>query len=224
MLFVALWRVFVILLAGSPGPQPPRAQEPRRPGARLSSIEGRITLKERKLQRVAGQYAGSGSAAAREIKPLPMVVFLSGRDPDFASAARPEMSQRDTAFAPDLVVVPVGTTVRFPNRDPFFHNVFSYSKTKRFDLGRYPRGDEKTVTFDHPGAVNVLCEIHKWMRAGIVVVENRHHVIANADGTFTLPDVAPGAYKLTVWQFERGSRTVDVTVPASGSARVDVTL
>jgi hypothetical protein len=114
--------------------------------------------------------------------------------------------------------------VAFPNRDPFFHNVFSYSKTKRFDLGRYPRGEQKTVTFDRAGTVSIFCEIHKWMRAGVVAVENGYHVVVPADGNFSLEGVPAGTYRLTAWQAERGSRTVDVTVPASGEVRVDVTL
>lgn len=189
----------------------------------LGGIEGRVTMKERKLQRVANPYAGAGSAAAHAVKDLPAVVFLSGRiGSKPAAPERPSMAQRDTSFQPELLIIPVGTTVSFPNQDGFFHNVFSYSKTRRFDLGRYPRGEAKTVTFDEPGTVSVLCEIHKWMRGAIVVVENAHYAVVKADGTFTLPDVPPGSYKLTVWHGERGSRTVDVTVPASGNARIDV--
>ena len=132
--------------------------------------------------------------------------------------------QQDTAFAPPVLVVPVGTAVEFPNRDPFFHNVFSYSSTKRFDLGRYPRGESRTVTFDRAGIVKVYCEIHQWMRSAVVVVENPFHAEVRADGGFTIPGVPPGRYKLAVWDFDRGQRVVDVTVPAQGAARVDVSL
>lgn len=189
-----------------------------------SGIEGRVIMKEKKLQRVASPYAGSGAANNRQVKPLPTLVFINGAVGIRPSmAAKTVLAQRDTAFEPELLIVPVGATVSFPNQDPFFHNVFSYSKPKRFDLGRYPRGESKTVTFDQPGMVSVFCEIHKWMRAGVVVVENSHYAQVNPDGSFALPDVPPGSYKLTVWQAERGARTVDVTVPAAGAARVDVT-
>jgi plastocyanin len=188
-----------------------------------SGIEGRVLMKERKLQRVANPYAGAGASAAHAVKELPAIVFLSGAiggKPE--TPERPLMAQRDTSFQPELIIIPVGTTVSFPNQDGFFHNVFSYSKAKRFDLGRYPKGEAKNVTFDEPGTISVLCEIHKWMRGAIVVVENKHHAVVKADGSFSLPDVPPGSYKLTVWHVERGTRTIDVTVPAAGSARVDV--
>ena len=192
-------------------------------GPDATGIEGRVVMKAPKLQRVANPYAGSGAAAAREVKPLPPIAFLHGRVGSLPPALdRPVLAQRDTSFQPQLLIVPVGTTVSFPNQDAFFHNVFSYSKAKRFDLGRYPKGEEKNVTFDQPGTISVLCEIHKWMRSVIVVVENAHYAVVSPDGSFTLPDVPAGTYKLTVWHTERGTRTVDVVVPASGSARVDV--
>lgn len=194
-----------------------------RPVTVASGIEGRVVMKERKLQRIANPYAGAGPAA-HDVKDLPAIVYLNGQVGRAPSALdRPLMAQRDTSFQPELLVVPVGTAVSFPNQDPFFHNVFSYSKAKRFDLGRYPKGEAKTITFNQAGTITVLCEIHKWMRGGIVVVENSHYATVKPDGSFSLPNVPAGTYKLTVWHAERGSRTVDVTVPASGNARVDVT-
>ena len=187
------------------------------------TIQGTVTIKDSKLKRVAGAYTG---APPRVVSPLPVVVFIEGAVAGSAPAAvpAPSLSQRDTTFTPELIIIPAGTTVSFPNRDPFFHNVFSYSKAKRFDLGRYPRGEQKTVTFDRAGVVSIYCEIHKWMRAGVVVVENGFSAVVQPDGSFALPGVPPGAYKLTVWQAERGSKTIDVTVPSSGEVRVDVTL
>jgi len=123
-----------------------------------------------------------------------------------------------------VLVIPVGTSVDFPNQDPFFHNVFSYSSAKRFDLGRYPRGESRRVVFDRPGVVKVYCEIHQWMRSAVVVVENPFHAEVGTDGSFSIAGVPPGRYRLAVWDFDRGQRTVEVAVPAQGSARVDVRL
>ena len=86
----------------------------------------------------------------------------------------------------------MGATVSFPNGDPLFHNVFSYSRAKRFDLGRYPKGESKTVVFDKPGYVKVLCEVHKWMRAGILVVENPYHAVVQESGRFQFDEVPAG--------------------------------
>jgi plastocyanin len=188
------------------------------------TIEGRVIAAPRPPIRVANPYAGLG-AASRTLGEVPMVAYIQGPVGGRQTpSAHPRLAQHDTSFAPALLVVPVGATVDFTNQDPFFHNVFSYSPTKRFDLGRYPRGESRPVTFDKPGTVKVFCEIHRWMRAGVVVVENPYHAQVRPDGTFTLPNVPPGTYKLAVWDFDRGTRTVNVTVPASGTAHVSVRL
>ena len=109
--------------------------------------------------------------------------------PPVRAGERPRLAQQDTTFVPAALVITVGTTVDFPNRDPFFHNVFSYSKTKRFDLGRYPRGESKEVRFDSPGIVKVYCEVHKSMRSLVAVVESPFHAVADSLGRFVIRDV-----------------------------------
>jgi hypothetical protein len=94
------------------------------------------------------------------------------------------MTQRDTTFVPSVVAVRAGGTVDFPNGDPFFHNVFSYSSAQRFDLGRYPQGESKSVTFDEPGIVELFCEVHEFMRGAVVVTENPFHAVVAEDGRF----------------------------------------
>lgn len=185
-------------------------------------IEGHVTVRQLP-ERVANRYAGAGGAASHQIAPLPVVVFIEGSVAGHpaAPAREPQMAQRDTSFQPAFLTIPVGTTVRFPNDDRFFHNVFSYSKTKRFDLGRYPKGEAKNVVFDEAGTVAVFCEIHKWMRGAIVVVDNPYVATVRQDGSFSIPDVPPGTYKVAVWHPERGKKTFDVTVPASGNAKLN---
>lgn len=188
-------------------------------------IEGKITVRQLP-ERIANRYAGAGGAGSHKVARLPVFVIVegaaTGREP--AAATATQMAQRDTAFAPPVLVVPVGTTIRFPNEDKFFHNVFSYSKAKRFDLGRYPRGEAKTVTFDKSGQIAVFCEIHKWMRGAIVVLDNPFYAAVAEDGSFRIPNVPPGTYEVTVWHAERGGKSFKVTVPASGFATLNASI
>ncbi|MFN8178520.1 MAG: hypothetical protein U0167_11335 [bacterium] len=112
----------------------------------------------------------------------------------------PTMAQKDRMFEPSVLAVPVGATVKFPNLDPFFHNVFSYSKSKRFDLGRYPAGQSQSVVFDKPGVISVFCEIHYSMRAYVHVLDTPYFAVTDDTKHFSIPGVLPGAYVLHVWQ------------------------
>src|SRR5688572_1248190 len=140
------------------------------------------------------------------------------------ATARPALEQKQQAFAPRVLAVQAGTTVVFPNRDPVYHNVFSVSPAKRFDLGKYSQGHSRRVRFDKPGLVNVYCDIHSDMAAWVYVVS--HHVFdqANASGHFTLPEVPAGHYTLVAWHPDRGESTYEVDVPARGEATVTVRL
>jgi hypothetical protein len=112
----------------------------------------------------------------------------------------PSMAQKDRMFDPAVLAVPVGGEVTFPNLDPYFHNVFSYSKTRRFDLGRYPQGESASVVFERPGIVPVFCEIHYTMRAYIHVLDTPYFDVTGEDRRFEIADVRPGEYVLHVWQ------------------------
>lgn len=163
----------------------------------------------------------------REIPRIPVIVRIDGAVAS-AQPARPsgplEMAQQGEAFSQLMLVVPVGAAVRFPNGDPVFHNVFSYSKPKRFDLGRYRRGESKTVTFDRAGYVKVMCEVHKWMRAAVVVVDNPYYAVVPEDGRFRIDGIPAGRYRVLIEYFDRRSQVLDVDVPEGGSARIDGTL
>jgi plastocyanin len=116
------------------------------------------------------------------------------------SGPPPTMAQRDRRFEPSVLAIPVGGAVSFPNEDPFFHNVFSYSKVRAFDLGRYPRGETHEVVFDQAGIIPVFCEIHYSMRAYIHVFDTPYFAVSDEARRFEIPDVAPGDYTLHVWQ------------------------
>jgi plastocyanin len=138
-----------------------------------------------------------------------------------SSALHPRLAQKDQSFQPRVVVIPVGGTVDFPNLDAIYHNVFSVSPIKRFDLGKYPRGESKSVRFPKAGLVNVFCDIHSDMAGFILVTPNRAFTRAHADGSWQLPDLPPGHYVLCWWHpdFAAGKREIDL---GAGDTNVDV--
>jgi plastocyanin len=109
------------------------------------------------------------------------------------------LTQKNKSFEPHLLVVPVGAVVDFPNRDPFFHNVFSLFEGKRFDLGLYEAGTSRRVHFDRVGVSYIFCNIHPEMSAVVVVLDTPYYGIANSKGTVAIPDVPTGRYILHVW-------------------------
>jgi plastocyanin len=136
-------------------------------------------------------------------------------------AGRARMDQRNEQFVPHLLAITVGTTVDFPNDDTTFHNVFSLSRVKSFDLGRYPRGHSKSVVFDKPGVVPVSCDIHSHMSAYILVFSHPFFAMTDDDGRYTITGVPPGTYTLMVWSELGHAEPRRVTVPDGGAAEVD---
>jgi plastocyanin len=155
--------------------------------------------------------------------PPAAVVYLDTNHPaQSVTHATAQMAQKGMTFAPDLVAVLVGGTVEFPNLDDTYHNVFSYSKAKRFDLGRY-RKDEKaaSVLFDKPGAVTVHCDIHERMRGTVLVLETPYFVKTDAQGRYRLEHLPPGAYTLKAWVTERETRARPVDLKPGSVLHVD---
>ncbi len=111
----------------------------------------------------------------------------------------PSLVQKDKNFTPHLLVVRVGTVVDFPNRDPFFHNVFSLFEGKRFDLGLYEAGTTRHVRFDRPGVCYIFCNIHPEMSAVVVVLDTPYYGVANRRGRLEIPGVPAGQYTMHVW-------------------------
>jgi plastocyanin len=116
-----------------------------------------------------------------------------------AAARRFAIVQEHKRFEPHVLVVPVGSRVDFPNRDPFFHNVFSLFNGKRFDLGLYEAGATHGVTFDRPGVCYIFCNIHPEMSAVVLVMDRPYYGVSNRAGRFSIPNVPPGRYKVQVW-------------------------
>jgi plastocyanin len=123
------------------------------------------------------------------------------------------IDQRDKMFMPHVTVITQGTTVDFPNDDTVFHNVFAFYQAKKFDLGMYPQGASKKVTFDKTGLVVLLCNVHSDMSAFIMVVDTPYYAISDKRGNFQISDLPPGHYTLHAWH-ESGVATtepIDIT-------------
>jgi plastocyanin len=163
--------------------------------------------------------AGLGAAPRRPAEFRPAVVYLDsapGGAFELPEPGRTAMDQRDQTFVPHVLAITVGTTVDFPNSDVTFHNVFSLSKTKTFDLGRYSRGKSKAIRFDRPGVVQVFCDIHSHMNAYILVFAHRYFAVTDQAGHFTIAGVPPGTYTVAVWHEWEVREPRTVTIPESG--------
>jgi len=134
------------------------------------------------------------------------------------------MDQRDETFVPHVLAITVGTTVDFRNNDRIFHNVFSLSRVKPFDLGRYAAGRSKPVRFDAPGIVRVFCEIHSHMNAFILVFSHPFFAVTDDDGNYRIDNVPPGTYGVIAWNEGTASDPRPVTVADGAVTELDFSL
>jgi len=178
----------------------------------------------------AGRVAGRIVILEKDNKPSPdlsdAVLYLEA-PAAVTTAARPvtvEIAITDKTYAPHVVVVPLGSTVRFPNHDPFNHNVFSVSEPNSFDLGLYGRGEAKSYTFAHPGLVRVYCNVHPRMVAYVLVMENRYYAQPANDGSFAIDNVPAGRYRLHVWHERIPSEVVKDVSVGSGQPDLQIAL
>ncbi|WP_158749911.1 hypothetical protein [Acidobacterium sp. S8] len=134
---------------------------------------------------------------------VPAVIWLeplAGTDsPPFLPHGHYTLQQKNRTFIPHLQVIPTGSSVEFPNGDPFFHNVFSLFDGKRFDLGLYEAGSSKSVVFPREGISYIFCNIHPEMSAVVLTLSTPFFAIAAANDAFVLPDIPAGDYRLHVW-------------------------
>jgi len=156
-----------------------------------------------------------------------IVIYLKSDQPFPAiddSDQHLEMVQMGESFIPHILPVVKGSTVRFPNQDPIFHNVFSLSGTKTFDLGRYPKGDSRSVLFDQTGIVPVFCHLHSDMSAIILVLENPYFAVPDPDGYYRIVNVPAGQYTLVAWHERSEQVELQVQVVAGQALELDITV
>ena len=176
-----------------------------------ATVAGRVELKDSRDPAVRSKSNYSG-----------IVISLLPLDkPPVLPPARATIRQKDKTFLPHILAVTAGTTVDFPNNDPIFHNAFSSYNGQIFDLSLYPPGSTRSVRFTRPGVVRVFCNIHASMSAVVVVLKTPYFAVSKRDGTFSIPDVPPGEYQLSVFH-ERATdaslRTLDQQVTVEQSS------
>ena len=186
-----------------------------------SIIEGKIELpKAKKAPVMVKRYEIVTKGGVLSTDPPVAVVYLEGKFPIPDQLTTQRILQKDLIFTPSLLPVRTGTKVEFPNLDDTYHNVFSFSPAKRFDLGRH-RPEDKPVpsqVFDKPGMVTLRCDIHEHMRAIVLVLDTPHFVICDDKGNFKLSGLPAGNYKLKVWLNSR--TTLEKPVKLTGSNTV----
>jgi len=208
-------------LAESGGGQ--AVSRPQTPGA----IRGRLDVRRiaRPVER-RPEVAESGRIVAREPEDLRRGVIYLDAAPRGAfeerDAGRATLDQRNETFVPHVLAVMVGTVVDFPNSDRTYHNVFSLSKPKRFDLGRYAAGRSKSVRFDRPGVVRVFCDIHSHMNAFVLVFNHPFFDVTDPDGRFRIDNVPPGTYTVVGWYEGEAQTSRSVTVTANAVVDVEM--
>jgi plastocyanin len=203
---------------------PDRESVAAQPGA---GIRGRLDI--RRLIKPAERrpdVAAPGASGARDTSEYRRGVVYLETAPraafDEREPGRAVMDQRNERFVPHVLAVMVGTFVDFPNSDLTYHNVFSLSRAKRFDLGRYAVGKSKGVRMDRPGVVRVFCDIHSHMNAFVLVFNHPFFDVTDDDGRFELPSLPAGTYTLVGWYEGEARITRPVVVPPGGWAEIDL--
>lgn len=188
-----------------------------------AGVEGRVELPTtHSAPVVTKRYEIVTNAGVLSTSPPLAVVYLEGNFPRGPQATK-TVAQKDLAFVPPLLAIQTGTRVEFPNLDDTYHNIFSYSPAKRFDLGRY-RPDEKpvpSVVFDKAGLVTLRCDIHEHMRGLILVLDTPYFAITEPDGHYRLSGLPTGHYTLKAWIDSSTTREAPVELKKAATAQVD---
>jgi len=189
-------------------------------------------------QAMAGKITGTVKVNGLR-SPADILVYLVKAPPvqEDLSKTKFIMDQQNLTFNPHILPIPVGASVDFPNNDKVDHNIFSLSRTKKFNLGSYKPGDNKTVLFDKPGIVELRCDVHAEMAAYIMVLKNPYFAVTDDQGRFEIPDskhieqngikgmkdLPAGNYVLKIWHEKLKTQKQTVTIPENGDVSVEIT-
>jgi plastocyanin len=169
---------------------------------------------------IAGKVVLPGKVSHENV-----IVYVEGVSGEFKlPSKRPQMNHQNLQFVPNRLAVFKGATVDFPNSDPVFHSAFSISETNPFDLGIYGQGREKFVHFKNPGVTELFCHIHAHMHAFILVLENPFFTVTAKDGSFTIPDLPKGTYRVNAWWTPAANSIQEVTVSGNEPVSLNFTL
>ena len=214
--------IALVLFAAAVGANPAAAPT-------VGRIEGFVRLTSAAIRPVPSGVYPSRRVSAPVVQAAPemnnVVVFIKNAP---AREGLPQMkatiAQKDESFVPRVVAITTGSSVEFPNFDPYFHNVFSLSRAASFDLGRFPRGDSRTRKFTTSGLVKVYCQIHSHMSASILVFDHDYFQIPDPSGSFTLGEVPTGSYQISAWHERIGESVRQVRVDPGQRTRVEFSL
>lgn len=205
----------------------------------LGRLEGRVILTKSLLeksdiasQQIIRQYSLDSGHYADEPKkteemPPKIVVYLNPTKPhaikeNTVKESYVIMDQKNERFVPHVLAIARGEEIRFLNSDSIYHNVFSLSSAKSFDLGRYPQGKYRTVRFDRPGIVNVYCDIHTHMNAYILVLDTPYFSMTSEDGKFILPNLPAGDYELNMWYGRWQGKPQQIEIHAGQTKNIEL--
>ena len=190
-----------------------------------ATIEGKVQLpKGHAAPVMTERYEVVSRGGVLATEPPRAVVYLEGDFPKPTTLPTRQVAQKDLLFRPPLLPIEVGTKVEFPNLDDTYHNVFSYSPAKRFDLGRYPPNENPTPfqVFDKAGLVTLRCDIHEHMRGLILVLDTPYFAITDAEGRYRLTNLPAGHFTLKAWVNSKTTRERAVDLKNGVVLKVDL--
>jgi len=218
---IGLSLLLALAATGLPTGNRPAAQQ-------TATVRGRVVIDiPPGGRRPSSAYPSRAVAQAQLAPPSEVenvVVFLKDAPARAVPPRRAAIRQRGETFVPRVVAVPVGSTVDFPNDDPIYHNVFSLSRARTFNLGRFPRGESRAVKFDKAGIIKVFCDIHSHMAASVVVFNHPWFTVPDAEGNFEIGSLPPGNPQITAWHERLGDTTIRVRTEGGRAASVEFVL